>query len=96
MSDHPEPTATDLADGLRAACEEIEHLQRALKTRHGIGVAQGMLMVRYGISMHTAFEYLSRRSQDENIKLHELAGEVVAELGAAGDHPPSAAVAPGP
>jgi AmiR/NasT family two-component response regulator len=80
MSDPSAPAAPGPADQLRAALEEIEQLKVALVTRHDIGMAQGMLMLRYGISAETAFEYLARRSQDENIKLRDLAPRVVADL----------------
>ena len=82
MSERNEAAPAVLAEELRAAREEIEQLKVGLETRSGIGVAQGMLMLRYGISQVTAFDYLARRSQDENVKLHDLARGVVAELGA--------------
>jgi AmiR/NasT family two-component response regulator len=73
---------------LRHAREEIEQLKVALISRQMIGVAQGMLMLRYGLGLDRSFEYLSRRSQNENIKLRLLAERVIAELSAEGPGQP--------
>ena len=45
------------------------------------GQAQGILMGRFGISAEQAFEYLRRRSQQEHIKLTDIAHEVIDEQG---------------
>lgn len=66
------------AEKLRAA--EITNLKQALESRHLIGMAQGMVMLRCGVSEQHAFEYLSRRSQDSNIKLRDLVVTVIQEL----------------
>jgi AmiR/NasT family two-component response regulator len=42
-----------------------------------IGVAQGILMQNYGISMEQSFELLRRYSSYKNIKLREVAEHVV-------------------
>ena len=94
MPPAPDHRLEALKARLAAALLEIEQLERALLTRHGIGVAQGMLMIRYGIGPEEAFRYLSRRSQDENTKLRDLALSVVNELrqvpwpGSDGERPP--------
>jgi GAF domain-containing protein len=63
-----------------AASNETEQLQTALRTRHLIGVAQGMLMMRYGLSEEQSFRFLARNSQDTNTKLKDVAANLVVEL----------------
>lgn len=53
-------------------------LRNAMDSRHTIGMAQGVLAVRYDISYEVAFQALHRYSNDHNIKLRELA-ELVLE-----------------
>lgn len=52
-------------------------LWRAIDSRHLIGQAQGMLMERFKLSPERSFSVLRRYSQEHNIKLHEVAGELV-------------------
>ncbi len=54
-----------------------DQLHSALQTRQEIGKALGRVMERYGISDDMAFAVLQRASQDNNIKLHTVADEVV-------------------
>ena len=63
-----------------AASNQTEQLTTAMHSRHLIGVAQGMLMMRYGLNENQAFQFLSRNSQDTNTKLRDLANKVIAEL----------------
>jgi GAF domain-containing protein len=63
---------------------EIDGLNTALHTRHMIGVAQGLLMQRYGLTDDQAFQFLARVSQDSNVKLREVAERVVAEANTKG------------
>ena len=63
------------------ASDATDNLQTALSSRHVIGVAQGMLMLRYGLSEEQAFSFLSRHSQNHNTKLRDVAAHVVVELG---------------
>ncbi len=63
-----------------AATNETEQLQTAMRSRQVIGIAQGMLMLRYGLTEDQAFQFLSRNSQDTNTKLRELAARVIEEL----------------
>jgi GAF domain-containing protein len=68
-----------------ATAEESEGLNRALDTRKLIGQAQGILMERLGLTEDRAMAYLMRVSQDQNIKLREVARGIVEDR----DHPPS-------
>lgn len=65
------------AAGAIEATREIDGLRAALHSRHVIGVAQGMLMQRYGLSVDRAFEVLLRRSQESNTKLRDIASLMV-------------------
>jgi AmiR/NasT family two-component response regulator len=56
---------------------KVETLQEALETRTVIGQAQGILMERLGLSAEEAFGYLRRRSNTDNVKLRDLAAEIV-------------------
>lgn len=64
-----------------AVTHEITTLQTALHSRHVIGVAQGILMQRHHLSLDQAFQVLRRTSQNQNVKLRELAEQVVAQGG---------------
>jgi GAF domain-containing protein len=57
--------------------EELEGLRAALRSRHSIGLAQGILMERYGLSSDAAFDVLRRYSRDSNVKLRDVAANVV-------------------
>jgi hypothetical protein len=65
------------ASGSLAAAKEISGLQTAMQNRHTIGVAQGILMQRYGISVERAFDILRRYSSTQNVKLRDIAAYVV-------------------
>lgn len=54
-------------------------LTMAIDARTFIGQAQGILMGRYGIGAEQAFEYLRRRSQQESVKLSDIAHHVIDE-----------------
>ena len=69
-------------EDLSAARCEVEGLRAALETRHTIGLAQGILMARHTLTVAQAFDYLRRRSQSDNVKLREIAVDLVAELDA--------------
>ncbi|GAA2108953.1 GAF and ANTAR domain-containing protein [Microlunatus panaciterrae] len=60
------------------ASQLVTGLRRALETRLEIGVAQGMLLQRYGLSLPNSFALLRRHSQLRNIKLREVAHQIVA------------------
>lgn len=54
----------------------VSGLTTAVETRHLIGVAQGILMQRFELTMDDAFEVLRRYSSHANIKLREVAALV--------------------
>ena len=66
-----------------------EQMEEALLSRDLIGQAKGILMAREGITADQAFETLRRASQRLNVKLRDVAGEIVGS----GQPPPSAAPA---
>jgi AmiR/NasT family two-component response regulator len=57
--------------------ERAENLRVALGSNREIGKAVGLLMALHGIEDEAAFALLRTTSQDLNIKLAEVAGEVV-------------------
>ncbi|SRX92378.1 hypothetical protein [Rhodococcus jostii RHA1] [Mycobacterium shimoidei] len=67
--------------------QDAATLRRGLDSNREIGKAIGMLMVRDDISDTDAFDVLRRASQDRNIKLVELATEVVRRAGRSADQP---------
>jgi GAF domain-containing protein len=62
-----------------AASRNDANLKRAIDTRHVIGQAQGILMERFGLDDVRAFAVLRRLSQDGNIKLRQVAQQIVDE-----------------
>lgn len=60
-----------------ANAQLVGGLRNALDSRHTIGVAQGVLAVRYGISYERAFQVLHRYSNDHNVKLRDVAERVL-------------------
>jgi GAF domain-containing protein len=52
-------------------------LQTAVSSRHVIGMAQGIAMERYGIDQHQSFELLRRLSSTTNVKLRDVASQIV-------------------
>lgn len=59
------------------SAREISGLRSALQTRHSIGVAQGILMERYGLDLDTSFDLLRRYSSQLNVKLVDVATDIV-------------------
>jgi GAF domain-containing protein len=57
--------------------ELVTQLRTALRTRSVVGRAQGLLMRDRGCDSETAFETLKRASQNNNIKLRDLAAQLV-------------------
>jgi hypothetical protein len=57
---------------------EITDLRRALASRPTIEQAKGVLMLRFHFGPETAFAVMKRVSQDNNIKLREVAQAIVA------------------
>jgi hypothetical protein len=58
--------------------QEIHNLQEAVRTRGLIGSAVGIVMERYQLSDDRAFAFLTRLSQDNNVKLRVVAEQIVA------------------
>jgi GAF domain-containing protein len=54
-----------------------DHLMAAIQSRQLIGAAQGILMQRFSLTLDQAFELLRRYSQTYNVKLRELAENLV-------------------
>ncbi|MFF4858704.1 GAF and ANTAR domain-containing protein [Streptomyces rubiginosohelvolus] len=72
--------ASHAAVALSAARTHAQ-MEHAVATRHQIGQAMGILMARYRIPENEAFNALRRYSQDNNVKLREVA-LLVCEQGA--------------
>ncbi|NUP21823.1 MAG: GAF and ANTAR domain-containing protein [Streptomyces sp.] len=62
-----------------ADAHTIDQLEDAMKTRHAIGEAMGILMERHKLSEDDAFNVLRRISQQHNIKLRDVAQRVRGE-----------------
>jgi len=85
--DEDEETAVLFSEQAAVACANAEiywrthnlthHLREALESRDVIGQAKGILMARRGITSDAAFDALRRVSQHRNIKLREIAEQVV-------------------
>ena len=58
---------------------EVANLQEAVKTRQAVGRAVGIVMERYGLNEERAFAFLARVSQTRNVKLRQVAAEMVAD-----------------
>jgi hypothetical protein len=69
--------ATAAAEALRYA-EQVEQLGEALHSRTDIGTAIGIVMERYDIGRSEAFSFLVRTSNQRNVKIRALAGELIA------------------
>lgn len=69
-------TVADLAARLRAAEARADSLQRALLSNRRIGMAIGILLTRQ-LTEEQAFELLRRHSMQRNIKLRDVAEEVI-------------------
>jgi len=64
---------------LAGARERTERLQRALASRAMIDQAIGIVRSRAGVSAEEAFERLTKISQNDNVKLHRVAEQLVEE-----------------
>ena len=62
-----------------AYAQEVEDLRAALDARRTIGQAIGILMERYELTDERAFAFLTRLSSHRNVKLRQVAQEVVDE-----------------
>ncbi len=68
--------AAQAAVAMKAALVETG-MHAAIQSRDVIGQAKGILMARHRVTADMAFEVLTRRSQERNQKLAELAATVV-------------------
>jgi GAF domain-containing protein len=59
-----------------ADAQKVDHLNREVDARDLIGQAKGILMERFGITAHQAFNMLVQVSQDGKRKLHDIAREL--------------------
>ena len=64
----------------RSAQNVAASIQRALATRAPIEQAKGMLMALHGIDAEQAFDMLRQESQNKNIRLIEVAADLVQRL----------------
>jgi GAF domain-containing protein len=69
--------AFDNAALYHESLELVGQLRTALRTRSLVGRAQGMLMRHFGYDSDAAFTALRRVSQNRNVKLRDLAGQLV-------------------
>ncbi len=72
--------ATHAAVAITGARQE-ETLSTALAHRDIIGQAKGIVMERFHLDAPRAFALLARLSQTENIKLRDIATQIVADIG---------------
>lgn len=61
-----------------ASAREEHGLRQAIGARHLIGLAQGILMERYGLDADRAFAVLRRYSRNSNVKLRVVAERIIA------------------
>ncbi|GAA1435207.1 GAF and ANTAR domain-containing protein [Microlunatus lacustris] len=77
----PQVQAAHLVAGhasLALAAARTEHsLGEAVRSRHAIGVAQGILVERYDVDVDQAFAMMRRSSQEGNVKLRDVAEHVL-------------------
>lgn len=72
-------TFGDLASTAAATAQTVVGLRHAMRSRHVIGIAQGILMQRYDMGEEAAFDVLRRYSNQDNVKLRGLAERVIQE-----------------
>ncbi|HKO90892.1 MAG TPA: GAF and ANTAR domain-containing protein [Polyangiaceae bacterium] len=65
------------ADAAARTSQELAQLQLAMKSRAVIEQAKGILIERYKVDEDMAFTLLSRASQDGNVKLRDVADQLV-------------------
>jgi transcriptional regulator with GAF, ATPase, and Fis domain len=64
-----------------ATIGRIDGLRTAMQSRHLLGVAQGALMHRYGVSEAQSFEILRRFADQTGISIRDVAAQVVSNRG---------------
>ncbi|GAA1179298.1 GAF and ANTAR domain-containing protein [Nesterenkonia xinjiangensis] len=73
--------ALTVAARIARAQEAAEHRRRAMESRTPIDVAVGIVMAQNRCSQEAAFEILQTASSHRNVKLRDLATELVASIG---------------
>ena len=68
-----------LANTLVATAQELEDRIDAMDTRRTIDLATGLLMGRLGCTPEEAFHLLRRESQNHNVKVHDVAADLLAK-----------------
>lgn len=71
------PGVAALQARLQAAEERAENMRQALVSNRRIGMACGVVMAVRGLTEQQAFEALRQASMRRNVKLRELAEEVI-------------------
>jgi hypothetical protein len=66
-------------EALLSAQSEIEHLKNGLRTRTVIGQATGLLMAHGHLTPEAAFARLVEMSSHSNLKVREIAAQLVAD-----------------
>jgi GAF domain-containing protein len=79
LEDFAELFASYAALALGRARRE-DQLTSALASRRLIGQATGIIMERYSVDETGSFRYLTRISNDTNVKLRDLAAQIVSEV----------------
>lgn len=84
--DRAEAFAEQASKGLRLVLrlarlqDTRDELKAAMESRTVIDLATGAIMAKHKCSQHAAFKVLLRASNTRNIKLHDVASQVVAKL----------------
>jgi GAF domain-containing protein len=74
-----------LASTLVATALELDDRIDAMDTRRTIDLATGLLMGRLGCTPEDAFDLLRRESQNHNVKVHDVASDLLARPAAPAD-----------
>jgi GAF domain-containing protein len=64
-----------------AYAQHIGNLEQAVRSRTVIGQAVGIVMERYSLNDEHAFAFLKRLSSHRNVKLRQVAEEIIVETG---------------
>jgi AmiR/NasT family two-component response regulator len=77
VSDDPAEALAEALGDLASATVHAEHLERAVVSNRRIGMAMGILMERHRLTEDQAFGRLRELSQRRNVKLRDLAEEII-------------------
>ena len=84
--DEIDPEAESVAEGFAAYAavalghaRQVDQLTRALESSRVIGIAIGLVMARHGLDRAEAFGFLAHASSRSNVRLRDLAGQIVSE-----------------